>query len=369
MNDLSLNRITNYQTSFVIDSRLAKDSFNYICRTLLAWIEVREKKLDRRFDRCKFYSSSRDFYDGRLEVHFPSKSSLKTLRCICEDRLLWGMEYVHKEVSQHTKMMIRLWHTEVYMTSFFKGEHGTENNGSAEKLVLFVRVSYSWNRSKFLEEIDARTPDPTAPGFIYKILDLKPHQDGLPYPFRDEVLLVTRQLDGENLCRLIQASQRRIHVLIIAMNVDATQKEKMRFLRKLGSRIVGKTVAFLVPPTSDAYLVLREHGLDIVNYHVYICPPITKESTRPQYVRIEEPVTDEKLDHLNERLCQFFYRNYFYVEDDVATSLDEIQIEILKQQRKRLLLEHQSERERVVEDSTRNYDDLMAKYEVISKPL
>lgn len=367
MSDLALNRITNYQSSFVIDSRLAKDSFNFICNELMKWIRKHELRFDAKFNTRKFAGLRPDFANGKVDVRFPSKSSLKTSRCVCDDRLLWGMEYVHTEISKKTGMLVRFWHTEVYMTSYFNGEKGSANNGSAEKLVLYIKVSYSWNRNKFLEEEDARAPEPTAPGFVYDLLPLAPHQDGFAFPFKKEVLLVDKADDGEKLWQLLNASQRRIRILIIVMQVSTVEKAKMAFLKKIGSRIVGKTVAFLVPPSSDAFKVLRDLGLDIMPTNAYICPPLSQEGLRPQYVKIGDNATEELLEHLNERLCQFFYQNNFYVEDDALTSLEEIRIEILKQERKRMIARHMQERTRLTEDTTRDYDALKAKYEVVDK--
>jgi hypothetical protein len=277
------------------------------------------------------------------------------------------MEYVHMEKSKTTNMMVRLWHTEVYMTSFFNGECGSENNGSSDKLVIFIKVSYSWNKNKFLEEDDAIEPKPTAPSFIYDLLPLNPHQDGLTYSFKKTVGLVESEAAGENLWKLINASQRKIHILVIVMQVYPSEKNKLTFLKKLGSRIVGKSVAFLVCPTSPAYKILRGLGFDMKQSTVYICPPLIREETRPQYVKIPESYTPEALDALNERLCQFFYRNYFYVEDDAIISLEEIRIELLKQYRKQMVEAHLKERDKFVEDSTKDYDALKSKYESLRK--
>lgn len=369
MTELALNRITNYQTSFVIDSRPPKESFGFICNKLIDWIERHEIKLSREFNKKKFRNQVNQFFEGKMDVRFPSYSSLKTEQCVCEDRLLWGMEYIHKECSKKTRMMVRLWHTEVFMTSFFNNEN---TDGVRDKLVVFIKISYSWNRNKLLEETDAVPPQPTAPGFIYDLLTLHPHQDGLDYAFGKNVKVIESEKDGEQLWNFINSSQRRIHILLIVMQVYETDTAKNTFLLKLGSRIVGKTFAFLVRPASPAYKALRAAGLDIKSPTAYICPPSQQGDTRPQYLQIPNTATADVYNHLNERLCQFFYRNYFYVEDDAIVSLEQIRFELLKQNRKRMIAAHSAEIKKAEEDSTRNYDaltqkhnDLKAAYEIL----
>lgn len=163
--------ITNYQTSFVIDDKPAKEVFSTIVAQIWGWLAEKERKYRTKDGKSKRYAANEKalsifrsdrivargktgfglFKSGQFSSRIGLKDSLlRTLMCVLNDRILWGMEYTERQRDME-------WVTEIGITSFKDSpndkEKQTEGNNEItqkHKGIVFLYTSFLFAKTCIL---------------------------------------------------------------------------------------------------------------------------------------------------------------------------------------------------------------------------
>lgn len=335
----SAYRITNYQTSFVIDNRPALEVFNSIVAQIWGWIAEKERKYRTTEEKTKRFSNSdprlKIFDSGHVVVHGESgfalfkggkfnarigkkDSRLRSLKCRLSDRVLWGMEYTERQPDKE-------WVTEVGITSFIenksdvheKADFGSEMGKQNKGVVFYIRVSYTPKRAFY------EVPNPSVPRLIYTLLKpsegnaFNAHGSGVSFNFNGKLLKVASERSGgEKFADFLFSPVRRFPVLVIAADKQCLTGEVLKVLTKMNDRLLGKTLIFVLDPTSPAYRATRSRLRLDVNT-LYLIRPREGQYSEPTLE--DYGIRQDKLGTLRLALEAHIYRQRPVLEPDAVT--------------------------------------------------
>ena len=335
--------ITNYQTSFVIDDKPAKEVFSTIVAQIWGWLAEKERKYRTKDGKSKRYAANEKalsifrsdrivargktgfglFKSGQFSSRIGLKDSLlRTLMCVLNDRILWGMEYTERQRDME-------WVTEIGITSFKDSPNDKEkqtegNNEITQKhkgIVFYIRVSYSPKRAF------CKAPDPSVPRLIYMLLDpeeantFSAHGSGFKFNFGCKKLqkVSSESNSGVMFVDFLFSTVRRFPVLVLAADEQCLTSEVITTLANLNRRLLGKTLIFVLDPQSPAYAETRKRLRLDVNT-LYLIRPREERFSRPTLE--DYGIRHGKLFALQKALEAHIYRQRPVLEVDAVTPRD-----------------------------------------------
>lgn len=310
------DKIINYHASFVIDHQDSKITFYAILEILKKWLKEKEYKFDK-FGMRDVYNAFSQF-DQPFSTSFgknTKKRYLKIQTSDSEGKKLWGFEYSHPQFNERKSMLLRYWYVEVYITSF----------KNTNDVAVYVCVSYSWNRTKMLEERDAQPPQPTVPGFMTNLVrtfDL--HMEGCPFSFSLKPYVVNTKEEVEPFIDLLKDEERKTFILLSTYSPTYSAAEE--FLKKMAGKVLGKALFFHIDPTKDAFKCLKKQNVieRLTSNTIYIISEMRKGRLGVQWISSPPGPTSAYFDGITERLQEFFYRNQIVLADGAITSFSAI---------------------------------------------
>lgn len=306
----------NYHASFVIDHQDSKQTFHAILEILKKWLKEKERsfKNPKMKDVYGVFST----FDQSQSATFGSRTETRHLKIQSaenKEKKLWGFEYSHPQFNNRKSMLIRYWYVEVYITSF----KNTNN------VAVYVCVSYSWNRTKMLEEDDARLPTPTVPGFMKNLVKtFNLHIEGCPFSFSPKPYLLNTKEDVEPFIDLLRDDDRKTFILL--STYSPTYQAAEDFLKRLAEKVLGKALFFHVDPTKEAFKYLKRANVfeKLESNTIYIISEMRKGRLGIQWILSPSGPTEAYFDNTSNRLQEFFYRNQIVLADGAITSFSAI---------------------------------------------